>query len=243
MSALASLARGFRTATLDLLYPPGCAACDEPLTDSAGFCELCSATLVEIERPCRSCALPQRLSLQAQCVGCRGGPTPLDEVTAAFAFGGALADALRLLKFSARTDLGERLGVLLAPALARLVARYPDPLVVPVPLSRQRLAARGYNQSALLALGACAGADRKLKVRVDVLDRIRDTAAQTGLTAPQRRMALSGAFRTTAQVKGRTVLLVDDVMTTGATFAACAGAVRAAGASHVVALTVGRALP
>ena len=249
MSALGSVLgevrrfeRGFRTAALDLLYPPGCVACDEPLSDGPTFCELCSATLVELEAPCPRCALP-RGDGRAACASCRLGPTSLDEVHAAYAFGGALADALRLLKFSARTDLGERLGVSLAPALSSLLTRFPSPLVVPVPLSRERLAQRGYNQAALLALGACAGAHLRLKVRVDVLHRVRDTATQTGKSAAARRHALTGAFRATAEVRDRVVVLVDDVMTTGATLAACAGAARAAGATRVLALTVGRALP
>jgi ComF family protein len=212
------------------MYPPGCACCDEPGTP---FCEPCRASLVELVDPCPRCALPRR----GFCVGCGGGA--LDGVWAAYEFGGALADAVRLLKFSARTDLGEPLGALLEPGMRMLASG--GALVVPVPLSRGRLRQRGYNQAALLAHAAARA--QGLAVRVDVLARVRETPAQVGLSASQRRTALLGAFSAHACVAGRDVVLVDDVMTTGATLSACALALRLEGAARVVALTVGRALP
>jgi len=240
MRPLRSLVRVFHTAALDLLYPPGCAACDEPV-DRTCFCLPCGETLLELEGPCPRCALP--LLDGERCAACHGNPTGLDEAHAAFAFGGALADALRLLKFTARVDLGERLGGLLASALSSVLARRPGALVVPVPLSRARLRSRGYNQAALLALGAVEVVSPAKLVRTDLLARVRDTPAQVGRSAALRRAALFGAFRATAEVRDRDVVLIDDVMTTGATLAACAAALRAEGARHVVALTVGRALP
>ena len=231
---LAHALRAFRTGALDLLYPPGCAACDGPI-GRGPFCEPCGATLVEVADACPRCALPR----QGICVGCVGGA--LDAVFAAYAFGGALADALRFLKFAARTDLGAPLGALLVPQLRAVVPRLSKPLVVPVPLPTSRLRSRGYNQAALLALGAAEPLG--LVVRADLLHRPRDTDAQVGRPAAARRLALAGAFSATSAVEGRDLVLVDDVMTTGATLTACALALRVAGARRVVALTVGRALP
>lgn len=231
---LARVIRAFRTGALDLLYPPGCAACDGPISTGA-FCEPCSASLVELLDACPRCALPR----DGSCVGCVGGA--LDAVFAAYAFGGALADALRFLKFAARIDLGEPLGALLVPQLHALLPRLATPLIVPVPLPTSRLKTRGYNQAALLALGAAEPLG--LVVRADLLHRTRDTEAQVGRPAGSRRLALAGAFAAASAVDGRDVVLVDDVMTTGATLTACALALRVAGARRVVALTVGRALP
>jgi ComF family protein len=237
MRSLAQAFRSFHTATLDFLYPPGCAACDELVDNRALFCAPCGAALDPIANPCPSCALPRGSA--SHCLRCLTAPLPLDGAYAAFSFGGPIADALRLLKFSGRADLGRRLGALLAPRIkVELYAH--EPIVVPVPLSRRRLATRGYNQAALLALAA---APPRL-VRTDLLERSRDTPSQVGRSAVARREALRGAFvaRSKAWV-GRSVILIDDVMTTGATLAACAETVRAAGATRVLALTVARALP
>jgi ComF family protein len=222
------------TAALHLLYPPGCAACDTPLDDNV-FCAHCREALLELEEPCPRCAMP--LMTQG-CSVCAVSPTPFVAARAPFAFGGPIADALRLLKFSSRADLGERLGALLRPSLVELSAMLEAPWVVPVPLSRQRLAERGYNQAALLALGATPF------VCTDRLRRIREAPPQVGQSAAARRAAVHGAFSARpGDFAGRDVILVDDVMTTGATLSACAVAVSDAGARRVVALTVARALP
>lgn len=135
---------------------------------------------------------------------------------------------------------------MLADPLGHLLARtwqqgsVPVDLVLPVPLHRARVRQRGYNQSLLLArvLGAEAG----LPVRDDVLVRWRSTRVQVGLSAEQRRVNVQGAFACLiSDLHGQRVLLIDDVLTTGATLNACATALLQAGAGEVWALTLSRA--
>lgn len=148
-----------------------------------------------------------------------------------------LAAAVRAFKYERRRAVARTLGGLLA-------ARYPfaaDVVVVPVPLHIARLRERGFNQSLLLARVLCRR--RRLALAPRALARTRATPAQAGLGASSRRANLRGVFRPRVArvVRGRAVVLVDDVLTTGATAHACAVALRAAGATAVFVYTVGRA--
>ncbi|MGB8213834.1 MAG: phosphoribosyltransferase family protein [Anaerolineales bacterium] len=115
-------------------------------------------------------------------------------------------------------------------------------LVVPVPLGRQRMKERGYNQVALLAMPLAAIQGWRYSPRV--LTRVRETRSQVGLSVAERKENISGAFQANpALVSGKTILLMDDVATTGATLSACSDALVKAGAKIVYALTLARALP
>jgi ComF family protein len=149
----------------------------------------------------------------------------------------ALAAAVHALKYGRRRRVAAALGALLA-------MRYPyapEALLVPVPLHVNRLRSRGFNQALLLARALAR--HRGLEVAARALVRRRDTHMQPGLSAPDRRRNLRGAFavREPARIAGRHVVLVDDVLTTGATADACATVLHAAGAARVDVFTVGRA--
>jgi ComF family protein len=219
---LGLLLRALSAVVADALAPPACAACDAPLARRAVFCPACAATVV------RARAAP-------------GAPN-VDDVTspAAFAiYGGAIAMALRRFKYEERPDLGRALGDFARRAARRLPE--DEWTVVPVPLHARRLAERGYNQALLLARPVA----RELRGRLapTALARTRNTPQQARLDRRGRLHNVEGAFRVASPsaVRGRAILLVDDVATSGATLTACATALREAGARRVAALVVARA--
>ena len=156
-------------------------------------------------------------------------------------YGGALSLAIRRLKYEDCPFLARPLGQLLRGA-CRAASLKAD-VVVPAPLHPRRLAERGYNQSALLARHVAAEIGAPLYARA--LERTVDTPPQVDLSAEERRANVAAAFavRQRAAVYGRTVLLVDDVLTTGATFDACRNTLLAAGAQRVMGVVVARTSP
>ena len=218
----------------DALWPPRCLACDAPAWDGPleGLCRLCAAGLLVLSHPCRRCGREAGPYAETDpCPTCRGEALDVDGVVAPVRYRGPARDLVLALKFGRRTPAARPLGVLLADALAS--AGCPGDLLVPVPLSRARLRVRGHNQADEIArvVAARTGLDRDARALV----RVRDVRPQSGLSKARRRTNPRGAFRALRpRVEGRCVLLVDDVVTTGATAGACARALRRAGARRVV---------
>jgi ComF family protein len=219
---------------LDLVFPPRCAGCRRPGTY---LCADCRREVQWQSGPiCPVCGRKTRAP--ELCAPCRDTPLPLDGIRSAVEFSGPVRRAVHALKYRGRREL--------APALAELMltawraAPLPAELIVPVPLHAGRLAARGYNQAALLAEAFARGAG--LPCEAAALERTRATSAQVELGARDRRRNVADAFHAqAARVAGRHVLLIDDVCTTGATLGACGGALRAAGCPGVWAFTLARA--
>lgn len=223
LSLLPSLVRALVTLTGDALSPASCAACDAPVSGPAVFCPTCVQSVVRAS-VCAAALEPDNQGPRA--------------AIAFGVFGGPVAVALRRFKYESRPDLARPLGHLLRRA-ARESGLRAD-AVVPVPLHPRRLAERGYNQAALLA--AEVATELGAPLFPCALARTRNTSQQARLDRRGRLENIGGAFRAVCppDVRGRRVVVVDDVVTTGATLAGCAEALLGAGALAVSSLVVAR---
>lgn len=230
------MAESYLKALADLFYPQRCVGCRARASDL--LCAGCYEALPFIGPPvCRRCGLPTAFDTPV-CEGCKGRDLFFDASRAPLRYEGVGKEIVHTLKYRGYLTVAPRLaGPLMTSAV--LEAREPGRFdgVVPVPLHRSRMARRGFNQAALLAREVAGGIGAHTE---EALRAVRGTRDQVELSAAERRANVRGAFRAESRVRGR-VLLVDDVLTTGATLSECARVLKEAGASEVHALCLCRA--
>ena len=223
---------------LALLVPSRCAVCDEPRRDAGGggVCPACWASLPRLapSAACPRCALPGD---GGPCASCRREPPPLSRTAAFGLYAGGLKTLLVAFKFHGWDLLAAPCGARLAEAarMSDLVAGAEA--LVPVPSTRRRNRERGYDPAALLAESAARCL--RLPARA-LLSRTRDTHPQSDLPAGARRANVEGAFAAKESARGRVLVLVDDVSTTGATLFSAARALALAGAADIRGLVLAR---
>lgn len=235
MHATVKAARGAARQLLDFALPPRCAGCGVIADEAHRFCLDCWQQLHFLGEPCCArCGLPFDYDggADAECGACLADPPHFTRLRAAVAYGEIARRVVLKLKYSSRPGVAE--------TLAHFMRRHVRPedagaVLAPIPLHRWRIWKRGYNQSALIvsALAKRTG----LEPELDLVRRVKATPPLKGKGRRERALAVRGAFRVSdeskARLKGRSVLLVDDVYTTGATANACARALKRAGASEV----------
>ncbi|MEO0810521.1 MAG: ComF family protein [Pseudomonadota bacterium] len=227
----------FTAKICDILIPPICVSCFEPLDRHHSLCAQCWRDVSFISEPiCHQLGIPLPFDpggIELLSAAALAQPPVYDRARAATHFSGTVRNLLHRFKYGDQ-HTARRLFMQWLLFAGRDVMAECD-LVVPVPLHRQRLMARRFNQAAILAQDvALAG---KLEFQPEVLKRERPTLSQVGLTRDQRRRNLQGAFavpgKTKALLSGKSVLLVDDVITTGTTIESCARVLKRAGAKQV----------
>jgi ComF family protein len=246
-----SAVKAASSSLFSILFPSDCRICRAPLTNIASLpvCEPCLARIVPLEGPlCQICgeklfhpnAETEDVPL---CPICRRVGAHYRRAAAYGAYEGALRDLIHLFKYNGIRPAGTVLGGLLNQTVTSMAL--PDSvIVIPVPLWSGKRTTRGFNQAEAIARSFIHfQSSSSIQLDTSILVRTRETASQTGLTRHQRRANVRGAFAVVkpVRVKGRTILIVDDVMTTGTTAGECARVLRRAGAKEVFVATIARA--
>ncbi|MBW1784217.1 MAG: ComF family protein [Deltaproteobacteria bacterium] len=236
----------------DILYPPRCAVCSAflwkgPLVKETGspwFCAACIADFRSIASPvCPVCGqpFPSEVKEDHLCEDCLRKSPFYEAAWAPYRYEGAILEAIHRLKYGSKGFLADAIGPLLARFTGERFDMSGSVLIMPVPLHPRRIRERGFNQSLLLARHVA----RRLQLDLDFLSlrRVRYTLPQTRLAKKERQQNVRGAFqlKNLGSVRGKTILLVDDVVTTGNTLNECARILKKGGAVKVFGVSLARA--
>ncbi|MGA1863453.1 MAG: ComF family protein [bacterium] len=244
----------FLSHLLDILFPPVCILCGKHgLTDREPVCPECWAKATPIKNPvCIRCGLPIGSMEQSApegpylCSICRQREWAFDMARAGFVFDGPVRDTCHMLKYKGHFGIGTWLGKKMGEALRSVLNQKnseEEVFIIPVPLSPDRLKDREFNHSLCLAESISRDLGFPV-VNTSILRRKNGTIPQVGLTPKERWSNVRGAFhiKGSESVKGKRIVLVDDVLTTGATSNECARMLKKAGAARVEVLTLARTL-
>ncbi|MGA7217162.1 MAG: ComF family protein [Candidatus Sulfotelmatobacter sp.] len=250
--------RTLATSLFSVFFPSDCRVCGSPLVNVSRLpvCRECLDGVFPIDGAvCGLCGerilspyAVSRSGNQLRCGLCRRVEPVFARAVAYGSYESGLRELIHLLKYGGVRPAANVLGRMLAEAIRELASEFGDDsvVVVPVPLHRAKLRQRGFNQAELIARAALKSGilSDRLRLNAGLLERKRDTSSQTGLTSHQRRENLRGAFAVarTDVLRGREVLVVDDVYTTGATVSECARILLRGGAAKVWVATVARTL-
>lgn len=237
---------------IDVIYPPRCYICQrfiwsdgvETRERPLGFCRTCFNDFSELTSPrCPLCSRPFDPEMKEDhvCEGCLRKRPLYNLLGAPYIYEGALVTAIHRFKYGGKSHLAKALGPLLAAFAKEWLSGADDLKIMPVPLHFKKLRERGFNQSLLLAKEVASGLDSELDFLS--LRRVKHTQPQTSLTGKERKKNVRRAFGVIdrSAVKGRTIVLVDDVATTGHTLNECALALKRSGAEAVFCLVAARA--
>lgn len=231
---------------LDIIYPPRCHICMDFLNKSEvtpPICDTCSQGFKEISHPyCSICGIPfiSKAGEDHLCGKCLLKKPHYDEIRAPYLYEGPIMDAIQRIKYSGRSYIANSLGLLLGEYARTWLDNAEEMILLPVPLHIKRMRRRGFNQSMILSKKI----NETLHANLDfiTLERTRNTATQTGLKFKERLKNVKGAFEVinNLKIRGKDIILVDDVATTGNTINECARVLKKAGCKRVYGLVLAR---